>query len=136
MHITYFHCFDRKIYSFVGTVSTDSENNPAYNVLRQYTDEIVSCNMEPSDIARKLFSKGVLNEQMFDNITDGCTKETKKERLDRVMKNVRHAVRDDESAFVTFIQAMVDLKIIAVNRLVRELANDYQKQGTQLILQK
>ena len=86
--------------------------------------------MEPPDIARKLFSKGVLNEQMFENITDRYTHETKKERLDRVMKEVRSAVRDDESAFVKFIQAMEELKIIAVNQLIRELTNDYQKQGT------
>ena len=86
--------------------------------------------MEPPDIARKLFSKGVLNEQMFENIPDRYTHETKKERLDRVMKEVRSAVKHDESAFVTFIQAMEELNTIEVNKLVMELKCDYFKQGT------
>ena len=86
--------------------------------------------MEPPDIARKLFSKRVLNEQMFENITDRYTHETKRERLERVMTDVRSAVKHDESAFVTFIQAMEELNTIEVNELVMELKRDYFEQGT------
>ena len=86
--------------------------------------------MEPPDIARKLFSKGVLNEQIFEKITDRYTHETKRERLDGMMKKVRSAVKHDESAFVTFIQAMEELNTIEVIKLVIELKHDYSEQGT------
>ena len=86
--------------------------------------------MEPPDIARKLFSKGVLNEQMFKDITDQYTHETKTERLHRMMNDVKSAVKHEESAFVTFVQVMEELNTIEVNKLVRELKHEYYQQGT------
>ena len=85
--------------------------------------------MEPPDIAGKLFSKGVLTEQMLKDITDQYCNERKKQRLDRMMNDVRSAVKHDESAFVTFIQAMEELNTIEANKLVRELKHEYHQQG-------
>ena len=86
--------------------------------------------MEPPDIARKLFSKGVLNEQMHEDIIDRYTHETKRQRLDRVMTDVRSAVKNEERAFVKFIEAMEELNTIEINKLVSELKHDYSQQGT------
>ena len=86
--------------------------------------------MEPPDIAKRLFSKGVLNEQLFKEITDRYTHETKRECLDKVMNYVTSAVKHNENAFVTFVQAMVDLNIISVNKLAVKLLHNYDQKGT------
>ena len=86
--------------------------------------------MEPPDIVRKLFSKSVLNEQMHEDVIDRYTHETKTERLHRMMKDVKSAVKYEESAFVKFVQAMEELNTIEVNKLVKDLKHDYSQQGT------
>lgn len=85
--------------------------------------------MEPPDIAKRLFSKGLLNEQLFQDITDQYTHETKREHLDRVVNYVTSVVKHNKNAFITFVQAMVDLNMIPVNKLAVNLLHDYNQKG-------
>ena len=76
--------------------------------LVQCTDIIVESNIDPISLARKLYSKEVITENIFKKIKDKNTGETSSDRLDQILDDLKDHVKHNASIFAIFLDTLRD----------------------------
>ena len=76
--------------------------------LVQCTDIIVESNIDPISLARKLYSKEVISENIFKKIKDKNTGETSSDRLDQILDDLKDHVKHNASIFAIFLDTLRD----------------------------
>ena len=76
--------------------------------LVQCTDIFVESNIDPIALARKLYAKEVISENIYKKVKDRETRETSSERLDRILDDLKDHVKHNASTFTTFLDILKD----------------------------
>ena len=76
--------------------------------LVQCTDIIVESNVDPFALARKLYSKEVISENIYKKVKDRETRETCSDRLERILDDLKDRVKYNASTFKTFLDILRD----------------------------
>ena len=73
----------------------------AKKVLVQSTDIIVGSGIDPAVLARKLYSKEIMSDNVYDRVRDKACKDTNEERLEVILSDLRSRVKNDASILTT-----------------------------------
>ena len=76
--------------------------------LVQCTDVIVESNIDPAVLARKLYSKEVISEDVYKIVKDKKTGDTSADRLDYILDDLRNHVKHNASTFTIFLDILRD----------------------------
>ena len=76
--------------------------------LVQCTDVIVESNIDHIALARKLYAKEVISENIYKKVKDKETRETSSDRLDRILDDLKDHVKHNASIFTTFLDILRD----------------------------
>ena len=76
--------------------------------LVQCTDIIVESNIDPIALARKLYAKEVISENIYKKVKDRLTRETSSDRLDMILDELKDHVKHNASTFTTFLDVLKD----------------------------
>ena len=80
----------------------------ARRTLVQCSNDIVVSDINPIDLARKLYSQEVISDNVYKNLKDRETRETSSDRLDRILDVLKDRVKHNASAFTTFLDILRD----------------------------
>ena len=80
----------------------------ARRALVQCTDIIVESYIDPIALARILYSKEVISENVYKKVKDRQTRETSSDRLDHILDDIKDHVKHNASAFTTFLDILRD----------------------------
>ena len=82
----------------------------AKKVLVRSTDIIVESGIDPAVLARKLYAKEIMADNVYDRVRDKSSRDTNEERLEAILSDLRSRVKDDASILMTFVDILkVDL---------------------------
>ena len=90
-------------------IGTSVNSEIAIRVLVQFTDAIVESNIDHSALVRKLYSKESVSESVYKRVRDRESRDTREERLENILDEVRDRVKHDGSVFRTFFDILYDL---------------------------
>ena len=76
--------------------------------LVQCTDIIVESNIDPITLARRLYSKEIISEDVYKIVKDKKTGYTSTDRLDYILDDLKDRVKHDASAFTFFLDILRD----------------------------
>ena len=76
--------------------------------LVQCTDTIVESNIDPIILARKLYSKEIISEDVYTIIKDKKTGDTSTERLDYILDDLKDHIKHNASVFMIFLDILRD----------------------------
>ena len=76
--------------------------------LVQCTDIIVESNVDPIILARKLYTKEVISENIYKKVKDKKTGDTCSDRLDQILDDVKDHVKYNASTFTIFLDILRD----------------------------
>ena len=76
--------------------------------LVQCTDIIVESNVDPITLARKLYSKEVISENIYKKVKDKETRETSSDRLERILDDLKDHVKHNVKTFTLFLDILRD----------------------------
>ena len=82
----------------------------ARRALVKCTDIFVESNIESSDLARKLYSAEVISEDMYTSVRDKQCRDTNKERLEKILDELKDRVTHNVSILTTLFEILNDLK--------------------------
>ena len=74
----------------------------------QCTDIIVESNIDPIVLARKLYSKEIISEDVYKVVKDKKTGDTSTDRLDYILDDLKDHVKHNASAFMIFLDILRD----------------------------
>ena len=82
----------------------------ARRVLVQCTDIIVESGIDPAVLARKLYAKEIMADNVYDRVRDKASRDSNEERLEAILSDLRSRVKNDASIVMTFVDILrVDL---------------------------
>ena len=105
-----------KILLFKNSIPFYTDNTPlncdkAKKVLIRSTDIIVESGIDPVVLARKLYAKEIISDNVYDRVKDKATRDTNEDRLEAILSDLRSRVKNDASILMTFVDILkVDLK--------------------------
>ena len=105
-----------KILLFKNSIPFYTGNTPlncdkAKKVLIRSTDIIVESGIEPVVLARKLYAKEIMSDNVYDRVKDKATRDSNEDRLEAILSDLRSRVKNDASILMTFVDILkVDLK--------------------------
>ena len=76
--------------------------------LVQCTNIIVESNIDPTVLARRLYSKEIVSEDVYKIVKDKNTRDTSTERLDYILDDLKDHVKHNASAFTIFLDVLRD----------------------------
>ena len=76
--------------------------------LVQCTDTIVESNIDPIILARKLYSKEIISEDVYTIVKDKKTGDTSTERLDYILDDLKDHIKHNASVFMIFLDILRD----------------------------
>ena len=76
--------------------------------LVQCTNIIVESNIDPIALARNLYAKEVISENIYKKVKDRLTGETSSERLDQILDVLKDHVKHNGSTFTIFLSILKD----------------------------
>ena len=83
----------------------------AKKVLIRSTDIIVESGIDPVVLARKLYAKEIMSDNVYDRVKDKATRDSNEDRLEAILSDLRNRVKNDASILMTFVDILkVDLK--------------------------
>ena len=83
----------------------------ARKVLVRSTDIIVESGIDPVVLARKLYAKEIMSDNVYDRIRDTASRDSNEERLEAIVRDLRSRVENDASIVMIFVDILrVDLK--------------------------
>ena len=94
------------IYS--STDNTPESCDKAVRALVLCTDDIVESNIDPPTLARKLFTKEIISENIYMSVRNKSCSDTNVERLETILDNLRSRVKQDVNIFMTFVDILRD----------------------------
>ena len=74
--------------------------------LVQCTIIIVESNIDPIALARRLYSKEIISENVYKIVKDKKTGDTSTERLDYILDDLKDHVKHNASAFMIFLDIL------------------------------
>ena len=79
--------------------------------LVQSTDIIVESGIDPAVLARKLYAKEIMSDNVYDRVRDKAARDTNEELLEAILSDLRSRVKNDANILITFVDILkVDLK--------------------------
>lgn len=78
----------------------------AVEALRRCTDVIVRSNIDPIALARKLYSKEVISEDVYKRVKDKSSRDTNEDRLETILDDIRDRVKHNTSIMMTFVDIL------------------------------
>ena len=103
--------------------STILSSDAALRALGQCTDTIVDSNIDPKALARKLYSKEVISESVYKKVRDRETRDSKEERIEEVLDDLRDRIKHDPNVLINFLST---LKELSQNDLALKIEQKYQ----------
>ena len=82
----------------------------ARRALVQCTDIFVESKIESFDLARKLYSAEVISEDMYKRVRDTQCRDTNKERLEKILDELKDRVKNNVSILTILFKILNDLK--------------------------
>ena len=83
----------------------------ARKVLVRSTDIIVESGIDPNVLARKLYAKEIMSDNVYNRVRDTTSRDSNEERLEAILHDLRSRVENDASIMMTFVDILrVDLK--------------------------
>ena len=83
----------------------------AKKVLVRSTDIIVESGIDPVVLARKLYAKEIMADNVYDRIRDTASRDSNEERLEAIVRDLRSRVENDANIVMIFVDILrVDLK--------------------------
>ena len=78
----------------------------ARRALVHCTDIIAESKIESSDLARKLYSVEVISEDVYTRVRDKQCRDSNKERLEKILDEIKDRVQHNSSILITFIKTL------------------------------
>ena len=78
----------------------------AVRALVQCTDIIVESTIDPIVLARKLYSKEVISEDVYKRVKDKSSRDTNEERLETILDDIRDRVKYDAGILTKFVDIL------------------------------
>ena len=75
----------------------------------QCTDVIVESSVDAFVLARILFAKMIISENVYKRVKDTASRDTNQERLDFIIDDIKDHVKYDASILTTFVDILRDL---------------------------
>ena len=91
-------------HSIDGTLNCDIGRR----ALVQCTDIIVESDIDPITLARKLYTKEVISENIYKKVNDREARESSFDRLDRILDDLKDRVKHNATTFTTFLDILRD----------------------------
>ena len=83
----------------------------ARKVLVRSTDIIVESGIDPVVLARKLYAKEIMSDNVYKRIRDTASRDSNEERLEAIVRDLRSRVENNASIVMIFVDILrVDLK--------------------------
>ena len=76
--------------------------------LVQCTNVIVESNIDPIALARRLYSKEIISEDVYKIVKDKKTGDTSTDRLDYILDDLKDHVKHNVSTFMIFLDILRD----------------------------
>ena len=76
--------------------------------LVQCTNNIVESNIDPIALARRLYSKEIISEDVYKIVKDKKTGDTSTDRLDYILDDLKDHVKHNTSTFMIFLDILRD----------------------------
>lgn len=106
--------------------------NPSigHNVLCAHTSRLVASNIDPSLLARNLFSNEMISDECYRTVTDRHCGMTSTQRLEYIVHTIRASVKTKPLLFRQFVSVLASLGDRVGAALAEEMMTAYQVQGT------
>lgn len=92
---------------FVGSGSTSLiDCKAASTALVKCTCSIVESKIDPIDLARELFSKQIISENVYDRVRDEACRDTNKTRLEIILDDLRSRVKYKADILTIFVKIL------------------------------
>ena len=103
--------------------STILSSDAVLRALGQCTDTIVESSIDPKALARKLYSKEVISESVYKKVKDNGTRDSKEERIEEVLDELRDRIKHDPNVLINFLST---LKELSRNDIALKIEQKYQ----------
>ena len=94
------------IFITLATDNTTESCDKAVRTLVQCTDIIVESNIDPSVLARKLYTKEVISENVYMRVRDRASRDTNEESLETISVDLKSRVKYNVSIMMTFVDIL------------------------------
>ena len=71
--------------------------------------DIVESSIDPFALARRLYSKEIICENVYKRIKDSGTGDTMEDRLEKILDHLKDLAKNDASILITFLNILSDL---------------------------
>lgn len=88
---------------YVGFHSTLIDCDVARRALVRCTDVIIESNIDPFVLARRLYSREVISDDVYMRIRDRASRDTNEERLETILDVLKDHVKHNISTFMIFL---------------------------------
>ena len=91
------------------TLPADNTSESCDKVVRalvQCTDVIVESTIDPIVLARKLYSKEVISEDVYKRVKDKSSRDTNEERLETILDDIKDRVKYDAGILTKFVDIL------------------------------
>ena len=78
----------------------------AVSALVQCTDIVVESTIDPIVLARKLYSKQIISEDVYKKVKDKVSRDTNEERLETILDELKDRVKYDACIFTKFVDIL------------------------------
>ena len=88
------------------TNNTPESCDKAVSALVQCTDIIVESTIDPFVLARKLYSKKIISEDVYKRVKDKVSRDTNEDRLETILDDIRDRVKYDVGTLTVFVEIL------------------------------
>ena len=78
----------------------------AVRALVQCTDIVVESTIDPIVLARKLYSKQIISEDVYKKVKDKASRDTNEERRDTILDDIKDRVKYDIGTLSIFVEIL------------------------------
>ena len=93
---------------YSSTDNTPESCDNASKALHQCTDVIVESTIDPIVLARKLYTKDVISEDVYKKVRDKASKDTNEDRLETILDDIRDRVKHNPGILTKFVDILRD----------------------------
>ena len=88
------------------TDNTHESCDKAVSALVQCTDIIVESTIDPVVLARKLYSKQIIFEDVYKKVKDKVSRDTNEDRLETILDDIRDRVKHNPGTLTIFVEIL------------------------------
>ena len=94
------------MYITLPTDNTHESCDKAVSALVQCTDIIVESTIDPVVLARKLYSKQIIFEDVYKRVKDKASRDTNEDRLETILDDIRDRVKHNPGILTKFVDVL------------------------------